>query len=219
MSKRRRLGEELREIREGQNRKLLGVAGSLGWSHTKLSRLETGKIRPDVGEIMDLLDVLGVTGDRYTNLVALARQANARGWWLAYQGMPARQAGFAELESDVASIAEYALVFMPGLLQTESYVRQRFSDRDAMKDFDLQAAVEGRLERQKILDRVEYEAIIDEGALRRHSASPDVRRDQLVHLADLAERPNLTVRALRFDAEVTYRSGSLVSFACGVPER
>lgn len=214
MSKRRRLGTELRELREARNLTLLYVAGQLGWSHTKLSRLETGKVRPDVGEIMDLLDVLDVTGEKFHSLVALARQANARGWWLAYQGMPARQAGFAEMESDVVSIRDYALVFIPGLLQTEAYMRQRFADGDAFQDFDLTSAVEGRRERQKVLGQlVEYEAVIDESALRRHSAPPAVRREQLRHLVELAAQPNVTLRALRLDAEIEYLSGALVSFA------
>lgn len=222
MTKRLRLGEELRGLRESRKWSTTHVGSLQGWSHTKISRLETGKVRPDVGEVMDLLDLYGVAGDQYDRLVTLARQANARGWWKAYAGMPARQAGYAEMESDVVSIREYSLVFIPGLVQTADYVRQRFSDRDAVQDFDLEAAVEGRLERQKILaGRVAYEAIIDEGALRRTTATPEVRRAQLRHLAELAELPNITIRALRLDAVVQYLSGSLISFALyrfGVPD-
>ena len=213
MSKRLRLGEELRKLREARSWSVTHVAALQGWSHTKVSRLETGKVRPDVGEVMDLLDVYGVTGDSYDRLVILARQANARGWWKAYAGMPARQMGFAEMESTVTGIREYAQAFVPGLLQEPGYVRQRFSDRDAVKDFDLQAAIDGRLERQKILERVEYEAIIDEAVLRRSSATPDVLRAQLLHLVEVAQRPNVTVRALRFDARIETMSVPLNSFA------
>jgi transcriptional regulator with XRE-family HTH domain len=213
MSKRLRLGEELRKLREAKSWSVTHVAGLQGWSHTKVSRLETGKVRPDVGEVMDLLDLYGVAGDSYDRLVALARQANARGWWKAYAGMPARQMGFAEMESSVVGIREYAQVFVPGLLQNEAYIRQRFSDRDAVKDFDLQAAIDGRLERQKILERIEYEAIIDEAALRRASAAPDVLRSQLLHLVEVSRQPKVTVRALLLDASIEAMSVPLNSFA------
>jgi transcriptional regulator with XRE-family HTH domain len=213
MSKRLRLGEELRKLRESKSWSVTHVAALQGWSHTKVSRLETGKVRPDVGEVMDLLDLYGVTGDAFDRLVALARQANARGWWKAYAGMPARQMGFAEMESTVVGIREYAQVFVPGLLQHSDYIRQRFSDRDAVKDFDLQAAIDGRLERQKILDRIEYEAIIDEAALRRASATSAVVRSQLLALIEAGRPPNVTVRALRFDAPIEAMSVPLNSFA------
>ena len=214
MSKRLRLGEELRKLRELKSWSVTHVAALQGWSHTKVSRLETGKVRPDVGEVMDLLDLYGVAGDTHDRLVTLARQANARGWWRAYAGMPARQMGFAEMESSVIGIKEFALAYVPGLLQHPDYVRQRFSDRDAVKDFDLQAAIDGRIERQKILGRgVEYEAIIDEAVLRRASAAPEVRRSQLLHLAEVAQEHGVVVRALRLDAVIEYMSSPLNSFA------
>ena len=213
MSKRLRLGEELRKLRETKGWSVTHVAALQGWSHTKVSRLETGKVRPDVGEVMDLLDVYGVTGDAYDRLVSLVRQANARGWWRAYAGMPARQMGFAEMESAVVGIREYAQVFVPGLLQNQAYIKQRFSDRDAVKDFDLQAAIDGRLERQKVLDRIDYEAIVDEAVLRRASATPEVFRSQLLALIEAGQRPNVTVRALRFEAPIEAMSVPLNSFA------
>jgi transcriptional regulator with XRE-family HTH domain len=116
MVKRRKLGEELRELREAKGLRLQQLAADLGWSHTKLSRLENAKVRPDVADVMDLLEAVDATDEQTTRLVTLARQANQRGWWRAYAGMPQRQAGYAELESGVVSIREYALVFVPGLL-------------------------------------------------------------------------------------------------------
>ncbi|MEV0899634.1 helix-turn-helix transcriptional regulator [Actinoplanes sp. NPDC049802] len=214
MSKRLRLGTELRKLRESREWSVTHVGGLMGWSHTKVSRLENGKVRPDVGEVMDLLDTYGVSGAAYDRLVGLSRQANARGWWRAFAGMPERQMGFVEMESGVLGIREYAMVFIPGLLQHAGYARQRFSDRDAVKDFDLAAAVDGRLERQKILGLgTEYEAILDEAVLRRRTAPPDVMAAQFRHLIELASRENVTVRVLRLDAEVEYLSRALNSFS------
>ncbi|WP_245674101.1 helix-turn-helix domain-containing protein [Actinoplanes rectilineatus] len=214
IGKRLRLGNELRKLRESKDWSVTHVAGLMGWSHSKVSRLETAKVRPDVGEVMDLLDAYGVGGEEHDRLVSLTREANARGWWRAFAGMPARQMGFAEMESSVLGIREHALVYVPGLLQHPDYIRQRFRDRDAVKDFDLTAAVEGRAERQKILDRgVEYEAVLDEAVLRRRTAPPAVMTKQIRHLIDVASLENVTLRVLRFDAEVEYLSAALNSFA------
>jgi transcriptional regulator with XRE-family HTH domain len=206
MIKRRRLGEELRELREAKGLRMQQLAADLGWSHTKLSRLENAKVRPDVGDILDLLDALDVRGEHYERLVTLARQANMRGWWKAFSDMPQRQAAYAELEGAATSIRAYSLVFVPGLLQTEAYARTRFADRDALKAFDVEAAVAGRLERQRVLGDTRHDVILDEGCVRRRTAPLDVWREQLETLAG-------KVQVLPFTAELTYFAGPLNSFA------
>jgi len=214
--RRRRLGEELRAIREAKRYTLTQLAAELGWSHTKLSRLENAKVRPDVGDVMDILEALGVEGDLERRLINLARQATQRGWWRAYADMPERQAGVAELESEATEIWEYSLVFVPGLLQTEEYARVRCSDRDAFRDFTVEAAVAGRLERQRILTAeppVKYCAVLDESVLRRATAPPDVWRRQRARLIEMAELPNVTLRVLPFQAQMTHYAAPLNSFS------
>jgi len=214
--RRRRLGEELRELREGKGFKLQQLAGELGWSHTKLSRLENAKVRPDVADVMDLLEALGAAPEQERRLITLARQANQRGWWRAFADMPQRQAGYAELESGTVAIREYSLTFVPGLLQTAGYIQTRFTDRDAVRDFDVETAVAGRLERQRILGQgapVRYDVILDEAVLRRQTAPDDIWYHQISHLVTVAKQENVTVRVLRFDASVEYSSAALNSFA------
>ena len=215
MFRRKRLGEELRELREAKGYKLQQLAAGLGWSHTKLSRLENAKVRPDLADVMDLLEALGADPEQEQRLITLARQANQRGWWRAYADMPQRQAGYAELEAGAVGIAEYSLVFVPGLLQTAEYIRARFADRDAVRDFDVEDAVAGRLERQRILTRdlpVQYTAILDEAVLRRRTAPDGVWHGQLRQLVEMGQRDNITIHVLRFDAEVQYLSTALNSF-------
>jgi transcriptional regulator with XRE-family HTH domain len=215
MFRRKRLGEELRELREAKGYRLQQLAAELGWSHTKLSRLENAKVRADVGEVMDLLDVLGVSPEQERRLVALARQANQRGWWRAYAEMPQRQAAFAELEASALSIQQFGLVYLPGLLQTPGYARTRFADREATAEFDVEAAIKGRTRRQEVLTRenpVRYQAVLDEGVLRRRTADPVVLRGQLEHLVTMNEQPNVSIRVLPFDADTPYLSRPLTSF-------
>jgi transcriptional regulator with XRE-family HTH domain len=83
MFRRRRLGDELRALREAKGYTLQQLAGELGWSHAKISRLENARVRPDLADVMDILELLGVSGEQERRLVALARQANQRGWWRA----------------------------------------------------------------------------------------------------------------------------------------
>jgi transcriptional regulator with XRE-family HTH domain len=214
--RRRRLGEELRAVREAKRFTLQQLAAELGWSHTKLSRLENAKVRPDVGDIMDILEVLGVSGDQERRLVALARQAKQRGWWRAYADMPERQAGVAELESGATEIWEYAQVFVPGLLQTEKYARVRCADRDAFKDFDIEAAVAGRRERQQILTAdppVTYTVVLDEATLRRVTAPADVWHGQCIRLVEIADLPNIRLHVLPFSAGLAYHAAPLNPFS------
>lgn len=215
MFRRKRLGEELRELREAKGYRLQQLAAELGWSHTKLSRLENAKVRADVGEVMDLLDVLGVSPEQERRLVALARQANQRGWWRAYAEMPQRQAAYAELEASALLIQQFGLVYLPGLLQTPDYARTRFADREATAEFDIEAAIKGRTRRQEVLTRedpVRYEVVLDEAVLRRRTADPAVLRSQLEHLVTMNEQPNISIRVLPFDAESPYLSRPLTSF-------
>lgn len=215
MFRRKRLGEELRELREAKGYRLQQLAAELGWSHTKLSRLENAKVRADVGEVMDLLDVLGVSPEQERRLVALARQANQRGWWRAYAEMPQRQAAYAELEASALLIRQFGLVYLPGLLQTPDYARTRFADREATAEFDVEAAIKGRTRRQEVLTRddpVRYEVVLDEGVLRRRTAEQKVLREQLEHLVTMNERGNISILVLPFDAEPAYLSRPLTAF-------
>lgn len=219
--RRKRLGETLRNLREANGHTLTTLAAELGWSHTKLSRLENAKVRPDVADVMDLLEVLGVTGEQERRLISLARQANQRGWWRAYAEMPARQAGYAELESSALTIAEFALVYVPGLLQTEDYARVRFADGEGFPSYDREAAVKGRLERQQILagdKAIEYTAVLDEGVLRRETAPQEVMLAQLHHLAEVGQLGNVHIVALPFSAAVHNRPLNSFTYYSGPPD-
>lgn len=72
-------------------------------SRTKISKLENAGIGPDLAEIMNILDVLEVTGERCQEIIRLARDAVQRGWWDAYgDAMGACQRMYADLESGAA---------------------------------------------------------------------------------------------------------------------
>lgn len=212
MVRRRRLGERLRELREARGYTLQALAAELGWSHTKLSRLETAKVRADLADVMDLVEALGVKGPEEERLIALARQANQRGWWRAYTDVPQRQAGSAEIEASAVSIREYAQVYFPGLLQTKEYAAVRLAEPTGV-EVNVEAAVEMRLARQAVLQGTPYVALIDEAVLRRPTAPADVQRAQLARLLELARLPAVTLRVLPFAAELPHFTRPLTSFS------
>lgn len=218
--RRRRLGAELRRLREAAGLTGDQLAARVGWSSSKVSRIENARVRPEVGDVMDVLDELGVTGAKREELIAIARDAaSTRGWWRAYgDDMSLRQKGYAELEAGAAHIREYQLVLVPGLLQTAGYARVRYEALHTIgrRDFDIDAAAAARQTRQEVLSRrnpPRYEVLIDETALRRRSCPEEVMRDQLRHLATIAERPNVTLRILPLDAEVGGNYMAVNSFA------
>lgn len=211
--RRRRLGAELRRLREAAGLTGDQVIASVGWaSASKLSRLENGRSRPDVADVLDLLDLYRVAGSARDELVAIARDASNRGWLREYPVMTQRQRGYAELESGCVDIREYAPAIVPGLLQTPGYARVRLmssrplQEPNADRVSDPEAEVAARLARQKILSRgidpPQYEAVLAETALTASGGPTEVMREQMEHLCRLARLPNVTLRVLTRDATV-----------------
>ncbi|HEY6423846.1 MAG TPA: helix-turn-helix transcriptional regulator [Pseudonocardiaceae bacterium] len=224
MVRRKRLGAELRTLRDRAGLTGEQVIERVGWaSASKLSRIENGRTRPDLSDIFDLLDLYGVTGADREKLIAISRDAaNTRGWWRSFADLGHRQRGYAELEAGVAELREYQQSLIPGLLQTPGYARTRvLSELPIRGRLDVAAEVAARQARQAVLtaeDPPLYHAIIDEAALRRHAAPADVMAAQLAQLVELSARPAVTLRVLPLDAQISdyyvpHSSFSLYRFA------
>jgi transcriptional regulator with XRE-family HTH domain len=213
--RRERLAAELKALRGKMTTSAL--AATIGCSQSRIARLENLTALPDVGLVMDILDALGVADQaKRDQLVTLAREGSKRGWWRAFTGMPAAQAGRAELESGTATIREYAAVYVPGLLQSPSYALVRFEDRDAYHEFNVEEALAGRQKRQEILttdNPVHYEAILDEAVFRRRTAPDEIMRAQIDHLLRIAQLANVTVRVLPFGATTECHAFPFTSFS------
>jgi transcriptional regulator with XRE-family HTH domain len=116
--RRRRLAVELRTLREEAGMTTDRLAKLIHQSRMKISRLENARIRPDLAEVMKILDILGAKGDRWHDIVRVARDAAEKGWWDAYgEAMGPQQRLYADLESGAETIREYCQTAMPGVLQ------------------------------------------------------------------------------------------------------
>ncbi|HWH00619.1 MAG TPA: helix-turn-helix transcriptional regulator [Pilimelia sp.] len=208
--RRRRLGAELLRLRERHGYSSDGLARAVGVSRQRISRLENGHVGPDLDEVMRILDVLAVSEDDWTRIMDIARQAQERGWWEKFADeMGPRQALYANLEAGATMIREYQMTFLPGLLQTPLFTEARVrADQAAYPDgFHPDKAVQARAARQRMLHRPggpTYEVIIDELAVRRHAAPPDVVAAQLDHLAAVGhDHEKITIRVLPVAARIT----------------
>ncbi len=196
------LGAQLRRLREA-NRITLEEAGKrIRASHSKISRLETGRVGFKDRDIADLLTLYGVTDEEEREtLRALARRANAPGWWHDYSDvLPHWFEAYVGLEEVATQIRAYEVQFVPGLLQTEDYARAvTLLGHDGESPRDIERRVRLRMARQAVLDRAEPPnvwAVIDEAVLSRPAGGPGVMQGQLKHLAELSQRPNVTIQVI-----------------------
>ncbi|MGI8307142.1 helix-turn-helix domain-containing protein [Saccharopolyspora hattusasensis] len=206
--RRQRLAAELYELRDAAGLTHAQLAKRIDQSRTKITRLENGHtIRDGQAVVMKILDELGVSEDRWTEIMAVARDAAERGWWSGYgKAMGTRQALYADLEAGAATIREFQ-PFIPGLLQTAEFAYQRQVAGSALGSvtFSSERAVEARQTRQRMLRRPDgpsYEVVLDEVALRRLPAPPDVMVPQVEHLIAAASEEKVTVRVLPVDATI-----------------
>ena len=215
--RRRRLAAELRRLRGSRTGTV--VAKALGWSPAKISRYELGRSSFPLDEVEKLLNFYGVAERRRAQLLALAEEANQRGWWEDYADAITPE--FMEvigLEAEAASMAIWEMVAVPGLLQTEEYARQIMSLYQGVVPTApgiLERRVRVRMTRQNVLSRdppLELSVVLDESVLLRTVGGRDVMHSQLRHLADLAKLPNVELRILRLGDAPPVVAGSFQIF-------
>ncbi|WP_422735947.1 helix-turn-helix domain-containing protein [Micromonospora sp. WMMD729] len=200
--RRARLGAELRQLRRREALTLEQVCDRLGWASTsKLSRIELGQSRPDLADVLDLLDVYQVPAPARDALIVIARDAaTSRGWWKTLGEMSERQRVYAELEAGAADIVEYQPALVPGLLQTPAYARSRVAAGVLLTpDVDVEAEVRARALRQEVLRRADpprYTAVLAEAVCDPGDLPLDVWREQLRHLVAVTGLAHVTVRLL-----------------------
>jgi transcriptional regulator with XRE-family HTH domain len=202
--RRRRLGTELRKLRESSGYKLEEVAAQLGVAPSTLSRIETGKAPTKSAYLNQMLETYGVTDPAQRQiLVDMAREGHRKGWWAAYDDvLPSGFDIFVGLEAETAGIRSYEISVVHGLLQTADYARAviretfpRHTAEQIDRLVDLRMARQGRFDDDPPL---ELWAILDEAVIRRTVGGAAVMRRQLTHLLAEAGRPGVTLQVLPF---------------------
>lgn len=196
------LGAQLRRLRESKRITLEEAGGVIRASHSKMSRLESGRVAFKDRDIVDLFVYYGVTDKaQIETLRGIANRANSRGWWHAYSDiLPGWFEEYISLEQVAVQIRGYEMQFVPGLLQTEEYSRAvallAYSNpKEIGRRVSLRMARQARLAGA---EPVSLELVVDEAVLRRPLGGPSVMRAQLRHLIEMSQRPNVTIQVLPF---------------------
>jgi transcriptional regulator with XRE-family HTH domain len=190
------LGAELRRARVAAGfSSQEALAARLGYDRSVVAKAETGE-RPPSPEVADAIEAelfpAGPSGF-VGRLAALARRADGP--------IPSWFESWLEAEREAHMLRLWSPVLVPGLLQTAGYARALFLatglDEDAAQEH-----VSVRLDRQAILERPHpphVVAVLDQSVLDRLIGSPQVMADQLLHIAELSERPDVSVQVISAD--------------------
>jgi transcriptional regulator with XRE-family HTH domain len=215
--RRRRLAAELRQLRG--NRTGTIVAKALGWSPAKISRYELGRSSFPLDEVEKLLDFYGVAEPRRAQLLALAEEANQRGWWEDYaDALSPEYMEYIGLEAEAASVSIWENVAVPGLLQTEEYARRITSTYRVAVPVPPgihERRVRVRMIRQEILTRdlpIALSVVLDESVLLRSVGDRELMHAQLLHMAALSELPNVELHVFPLGQEAPVFSSSFQIF-------
>ncbi|MGW0705769.1 helix-turn-helix domain-containing protein [Streptomyces sp. NPDC002643] len=201
--RRRRLGQELRKLREDKGMTAEQVADRLLVSQSKISRLENGRRSINQRDVRDLCGVYEVEDPRLVeHLMQMAKDSRQQGWWHAFGDVP--YSVYIGLETDAESLRVYEPQTITGLLQTRSYAEAvvRGGSPEASEQ-ETETRVGVRLRRQERIttqkEPLRLWAVLDEACLRRVVGSRQVMREQLEHLTEIVKLPHVTVQVLPFE--------------------
>lgn len=220
--RRRRLGAELRLLREARLLKLEDVAGRLGVAASTLSRIETGKAPTRTSYLTVMLDLYGVQDPaQRRSLTELARAGQHKGWWADWDDLlPPGFGRYLGLEAEASAMRAFQAQVIHGLLHTEEYARAVITaSRADLAAEQIERLVAVQLRRQELLirdDPMQLSLVLDESALVRAMGSPAVMSRQLEHLLDASQQPAVTVQVLRLSGgsrQVLSGSFGILSFA------
>lgn len=196
------VGVQLRHRREAAGISREDAGYEIRASGAKMSRMELGRHRFKERDLIDLLTFYGVTDpDEQAEFLKLARQANEPGWWQTYSDLlPLWFETYLAMEQAASVIRTYEVQFVPALLQTADYSRAVVSLAHSDPE-EVERRVELRLRRQAVLTSspaLQLWAVIDEAALHRPLAGPELCRQQLDRLLELDELPNVSLQIATF---------------------
>ena len=213
----RRAAAELKRLRELALLTADEVAQRLGWSASKVSRVENARIRLKPGDVELLLGLYEVSDEQRDKLISLAEDDGHKRWWDAYADiLSPDHLTLISFEAEASSALNYEPMVIPGLLQTESYAREVIHMwRTVMPTPppELKRRLEVRLTRQRIISSrnpMKLSVIIDEAVLLRQIGERAVMHEQLHHLAEVSKRPNIELQILPLSGQHVTSAGPIM---------
>lgn len=210
-----RLGVELRRLREAAGLTAREAAALLGAGRVQISHIESGLTGVSEQRLRRLASHYACTDEEFVDALVAMATDRTRGWWEEYRGLlPTSFLDISELNHHASFRRDVAILYVPGLLQTEEYARAVFSGRvPELTHDELELRVRHRLAGQQIT--IPYELVIHESALRIRVSDRVASRAQLTKLLELSEADNITVRVIPFDQDGFARAASTMTYVGG----
>jgi transcriptional regulator with XRE-family HTH domain len=216
--RRRRLAAELRRLREHADLTGEDVADRLGWSASKVSRIELYRTGVKTADLTKLLDLYGVTGTHQAELLALATEPRRKGWWEAYSdALPEEYSAYIVMEAEAESLECWSPQLVYGLLQTSDYARAvieaHMGSTVGLPPGKIRQRVQTRIERQAMISgqrQLPLTVVLDQSVLLRKVGDERIMREQLDHLIEMSERPNVRIQILPLDGSHPIGTGAFV---------
>ncbi|WTW95721.1 DUF5753 domain-containing protein [Streptomycetaceae bacterium NBC_01309] len=219
--KRKRLGQELRRLREEREISRNAAAAAIKGDVSKISRMELARAYVSPHDLSTLCRLYDVPPQQQFELEQLIVGKRPRHWWREYSDvMNAHLAEFVALEDDAVVEREYQPMVIPGMLQIAEYITAVMETglhalgRDQIES--LVAVRQGRQRRLVDESLLSYHGIVTEAALHIDTGGPAAMRAQLLHLAEMAELPNVVFQVVPFNGprRAAYATGFvLLGFA------
>ncbi|RZB17231.1 XRE family transcriptional regulator [Streptomyces sp. F001] len=220
----RRLGAELRKLRERSGLTATGAAELLGVNQARVSMVETGRTPVSADRVRAMASAYDCSDERLIDALASMTGRRTRGWWESYrEHVPPALVDLAELEHHATALRVALVIHIPALLQTTDHARALFQAVvPPMRQYEIEHRLTHRIKRQGVLHREDpppYKAIIHETALRMGFGGPAVTRGQLKHLLDMSELPHVAVRVIPFGTDHFPTTGQSFDYVEGpVPQ-
>ncbi|MFJ7249600.1 helix-turn-helix domain-containing protein [Kitasatospora sp. NPDC098652] len=219
----RRLGIELRRMREQAGFGGTELGRMVGMSPAQVTQMESGRIGISTDRLRVIAAACSCVNEPLIEALATLIGERGKGWWEEYRGTLSDDfLDVAEVEGHAQRLATFTITFLPGLLQTSAYASAVFSrafPAPAPHEVDLRTAF--RMQRQQIIRSgdVPYTGFIHEAALRMQFSGPKILADQLGALIEDSYTPGISIRVVPFDIETLPGPSENFTYANGaVPE-
>ena len=201
--RRRRVGTELRKIRNESGTSVEVIAAALEVTTSTVYRMELGRVGIKPRDVNDYAEACRFSdGEQIAYLKMMASEGRQRGWWARYSDTiePLYQT-YVGLEADAEELRMYDAIMFNGLLQTRDYAMATFEHVVASSREHMDKRIELRIERQQRLSAdLKLAAVMDEAVIRRVLGGRKIARKQLEHVLEISENPGVNLQLLPFSA-------------------
>ncbi|MEU2282213.1 helix-turn-helix transcriptional regulator [Streptomyces sp. NPDC013178] len=215
-----RLAVELRRLREAAGLNAREAAALLGVSPAQITHIESALAGVSEKRLRRLASHYACTDEEFIDALVAMATDRTRGWWEEYRGLlPTSFLDLSELDHHASFRREVAILFVPGLLQTEDYARAVFSSRVPELTYEeLELRIRHRIARRAVIEGpspIPYEVVIHEAALRIRVSDRATSQAQLARLLELSEADHITLRVIPFDLDGFARASSTMTYVGG----